>query len=374
MTWSGWLVRGCAYLAVLTVASTAGVGPAGASFKYLKPGMEAAEFTLKTLDDQDLTLSNLRESPASLLVFWATWSPKSGPALREAQAILERHGGAGLRVVAVNVNHPETGLKERDAIEQAVREMGITLPVAIDPGFATCSCIGIVANPSFALLDARGVLLWDAAGWSRGVQDSLREQVEVALGIRAPSVQSAPARHAPVHKALLNYNLGRTFMRQGNTVKARSLFESAAETDPSWAAPRTLLGHLVLQQGGARDLAQAEDLFRAAVAIDPADVSALSGLGETLLRTGSLEEAEAVLAKARALDPAFTPAVTGHALALARRGRADEALGLFEQALELNPRDAAIFAGRAECRELSGQAEEATADYRRAVEILLGAR
>jgi tetratricopeptide (TPR) repeat protein len=368
------VVRALVSLAVLSVAAFGGAGPAAAAFKYLKPGMEAAEFTLKTLDEQEITLAGLKQGPAALLVFWATWSPKSGPALREAQALMERHGAAGLRVVAVNIDHPEIGLRERGAIEKSVGELGIKLPVALDPGFATSSGIGIVATPCFALLDARGILLWDAAGWSRSVGDALHEQVGIALGIRKPAEQVAARSYAPVHKALLNYNLGRTFMRQGNEAKARALFESAAETDPAWSAPRTLLGHIVLQQGGARDLAQAEVLFRAAVAIDPGDVSALSGLGETLLRLGRLAEAETVLAQARSIDPAFTPAVTGHALVLARSGRPGEALGLFEQALELNPRDAAIYAGRAECRELSGEAAAATADYRRAVEILLGAR
>jgi tetratricopeptide (TPR) repeat protein len=373
MKTSASLVRALASLAVLAVSMVAVASPAAAAFKYLKPGMEAAEFTLRTLDDREITLAGLKQSPASLLVFWATWSPKSEPALREAQALMERHGAAGLRVVAVNVDHPEIGLRERSAIEKAVRDQGLTVPVALDPGFATCSCIGVVANPSFALLDARGVLLWDAAGWSRSVNDSLQEQVEIALGIRKAAAQAVAPRYAPVHKALLSYNLGRTFMRQGNDAKARTLFESAAETDRAWAAPRTLLGHIVLQQGGARDLAQAEELFRAAVAIDPGDVSALSGLGETLLRAGRLAEAERCLAQARSIDPTFTPAVTGLALVLARSGRAGEALGLFDQALELNPRDAAIYAGRAECRELSGEAAAATADYRRAVEILLGA-
>ncbi|HEY5998692.1 MAG TPA: tetratricopeptide repeat protein [bacterium] len=366
-------VHGPVVLAVLA-ASLVLAQPVAAAFKYLKPGMEAADFTLKTLDDKEITLASLKEAPASLLVFWATWSPKSEPALREAQAIVERHGGAGLRVVAVNVNRPDVGLQDRAAIEKTVADLGIRVPVALDPGFAACSGMGVVANPSFALLDARGVLLWDAAGWSRSVQDALREQVEIALGIRKPAEQPAVARHAPVHKALLNYNLGRSFMRQGNDAKARALFEAAAETDTAWAAPRTLLGHILLQQAGGRDLAQAQELFRAAVAIDAADVSALSGLGEALLRANQLQEAETVLAKARSLDPAFTPAVTGHALALARRGRPQEALGLFDQALELNPRDAAVYAGRAECRELSGDAAAATADYRRAVEILLGAR
>jgi tetratricopeptide (TPR) repeat protein len=349
-------------------------GQAEASFKYLKPGTEAADFTLRTLDDQEITLARLRESPATLLVFWATWSPKSEFALREAQALHERYARSGLWVVAVNLNRPETGLQERTLIENAARGFGLTMPVALDPGFAACSSIGVVANPSLALFDARGLLVWDGAGGSRSVQESLREQVEVVLGLREPPAADAVKGHRPDHKALLSYNLGRTFLRQGNPGKARDLLESAAEADRAWSAPRTLLGHLLLQQAGDRALAQAEALLREAVGIDPGDVSALTGLGEVLLLTNRVEEAAAFLEKAHELDSAFTPAIAGRARVLARQGRSAEAMTLFAAALELNPRDAAVLTGRAECREADGNLAEATSDYRGALEILLGAR
>lgn len=348
--------------------------PAAAGFKHLKPGMEAADFSLQTLDDRKIDLAALKENPATLLVFWATWSPKSEPALREAQALEGRLAGRGLRVVAVNLDRPEVGLRERALIEKATRDFGLTIPVAVDPGFAACASIGVVANPSFALLDGRGVLVWDGAGWSRSVQESLRDQVEILLGLREPPPADAMKGHQPARKALLSFNLGRTFLRQGNTGKARDLFAAAAAADPDWSAPRTLLGHLLLQQSGGRGLAPAEAHFREAVAIDSADVSALTGLGEVLLLANRPEEAAVFLEKAQALDAAFTPAVAGRARVLARLGRPAEALTLFAVALELNPRDASVLAGRAECHETNGDLAEATTDYRDALEILLGAR
>jgi len=347
---------------------------ATASFKYLKPGMEAADFVFKTLDDREITLASLKQSPATLLVFWATWSPKSEFALREARALHERYAGSGLQVVAVNLNRPEIGLQERALIEKAANDYGIQMPIAIDPGFAASSLIGVVANPSLALLDARGVLIWDGAGWSRSLQESLREQVETLLGLREPTAVIAAKAHRPEHKALLSYNLGRTFLRQGNPGKARALFESAVESDPAWSAPQTLLGHLLLEQAGGRELGRAEALFRTALAIEPGDVSALSGLGETLLRLDRVAEAAPHLEKAHTLDATFTPAITGRAQVLVRQGQPAAALALFDAALELNPRDASIYAGRGACRELTGEQGAAVADYRRAVEILIGAR
>jgi superkiller protein 3 len=371
-------VRSLLLFAMTTLPALLLAGPATASFKYLKPGMEAADFTLRALDGQEITLAALKQNKAALLVFWATWSPRSEPALREAQALHDRLGAAGLKVVAVNLNRPEIGIQDRAEIEKAVAGFGLTLPVALDPGFAASSTIGVVANPALALLDANGLLVWDASGWSRAVQDELLAHVEGALGLREAPAAGAGAgaakRHVPVHKALLNFNLGRTFLRQGNQARARALFESAAELDPGWAAPRTLLGHLLLQQPGEREAKEAEALFSAALAIEPDDVSSLTGLGEALLRLGRPEAGAAPLEKAHALDATFTPAVAGRAQALARLGRSAEALALFDAALELNPRDAAIFAGRAACREVTGDAGAAAADYRRAVEILIGAK
>lgn len=230
-----------------------------------------------------------------------------------------------------------------------------------------------MANPALALFDARGVLVWDASGWSRAVQDEARAQVEGLLGLRAVPATVATG-HAPEHKALLSYNLGRTFLRQSNEGKARSLFESAVASDEAWSDPRTLLGHLLLEQPGDRGIVQAEAHFRAAVEIDPGDISALTGLGEALLRMDRVDEAAAILDKALTLDATFTPAVAGRARTLARQGRPAEALTLFAAALELNPRDAAIYAGRAACRELTGDVGAAAADYRLAVEIMIGAR
>jgi Flp pilus assembly protein TadD/peroxiredoxin len=375
MTRLGAVLRVIVLVAAGAAAALLCAIPAAASFKYLKPGMEAAEFVLTTLDDREIPLAELKQSPATLLVFWATWSPKSEPALKEAQQLHERFGGLGLRVVAVNLDRPEIGIQERALIEKMARDLGLTMSAALDPGFAASSVIGVVANPALALIDPRGVLVWDASGWSSGVQEQLRAHVEGLLGVGgAKPAAVAPQGHAPAHKALLNYNLGRTFLRQDNQAKAQSLFESAAEADPSWAAPRTVLGHLLLRSGNKGDLAQAEENFRAAVAIDPGDVSALAGLGETLLRENRTEEALPFLEKAHELDATFTPAVAGRAQALARQGRQAEALALFDAALDLNPRDATILAGRASCHELAGDPGAAAADYRRAVEILIGIR
>jgi tetratricopeptide (TPR) repeat protein len=353
------------------------VGNAAAAFKFVKPGLPLPEFTLRTLDDREITLEALKSGgPGTLLVFWASWSPRSETALHDAQALAERYGAKGLRALAVNVNRQETGLHERALIEKTLGEWKITLPQATDPGLAASSSFGLVANPSVALLDAKGVLVYESSGWSRAASEACREAVENLLGVRtapAPAPAAAPL-HQPERKALLYFNLARNLLRQGERSKAMETLQSAAEADAAWAPPRALLAHHLLQQRTEASLIRAGELFGEAVRLDPADVSAASGLGETLLLTGRAQDAAAEFKRALALEPTYTPAIAGHALALARLGKEPAALELFEAALALNPREPAIYAGRAECREIGGNLAAAAADYRQAAEILLGVR
>jgi Flp pilus assembly protein TadD len=150
-----------------------------------------------------------------------------------------------------------------------------------------------------------------------------------------------------------------------------SKLEDSVEADDKFAAPRILLGHLLLGEKSPEALARAEELFRTAVQSEGENVSALSGLGEALLEQGKDEEAAEQFRKAIDIDPAFTPAVANMALVLARQGKAEDARERFKEALELNPLDPGTYFRRGESLEGTGNLGGAAADYRRAIEIIM---
>lgn len=361
------------FLAALSVLTL--VRPASGAFKYLKEGMEAPDFTLAAWEGGQISLQDLKANRATLLVFWATWSPRSGQALLDAQALQERHGGDGLMAIAVNVDRERIGLQDRRRIETMFQDLGLTVPLALDPDFSTSGSFGLVANPSLALLDGEGRLDWNSSGYFGGTAAECVERVEFLLGIReaiaAPEGEGHAAVKPPVPKALLYYNLASSLLRQGQRAKALATLESAAEADGGFAPPRILLGHLLLEEGDAAALLRAEECFRTALAADPEGVSGRSGLGEALLRQGRVEEALTELESAAARDRAFTPALVSLAQACSLTGDRERAQQLFTEALELSPRDPVVFARRAETREKAGDLAEAAADYRRSLEILL---
>ncbi len=363
-----------ASLAMITLMFFA-IPHAGATFKYIKAGMEVPDITLKTLKGDEVNLAGLKGSPASIIVFWATWSSRSVSALKEVQKMAEEYGGKGLNVLTVNVNSARMKYQDTQDVTRMMDDLKLSLKVAVDDGYQAYNTFGVVATPSFAVLDSNGTIVHEAASFRKATADELRAEVEVLLGLREPVEEVAVVETAykPDRKSLLYYNLSRNLLSQGNREKAIRKLEDSVEADPRFPAPRVLLGHLLLKERTEDNLVEAEKLFREAIAADPGNVSALSGLGEVLLEKDSVDEAMEVLAKAVALNDTYTPAVVNMAFALARQGKAEEAKSRFDEAVELNPLDASIYQRRGKSAELEGNMSAATEDYRKAVEILLGA-
>ncbi|HWR98236.1 MAG TPA: redoxin domain-containing protein [Candidatus Methanoperedens sp.] len=347
---------------------------AGAAFKYLKTGMEVPEFALKTPEGQEYTLAQVKGQPATLLIFWATWSPRSAPALEEAQKLHEQLAAKGLRVVGVNVNRISLGPDDRRQIDELREKLKLTFPLVVDAGLETYNAFGVVATPSTALVDTEGKMVHETASWLRDSGSEIRVAVEVLLGLReapqAAAVAAAPA-FKPDAKALRHFNFGRTMLQRGNRDKAADQFEQAAAADPKYAAPRVFLGQLLLAKKGPESAAKAAGHFAAALAVDPANVPARTGNGEALLELGKLDEAAAEFEKAVAQDATYTPAVSSLALTLARQGKAADAEARFKAALELNPLDAGTYFRRGLGSEAVGNLKGAAQDLRRAVEILM---
>ncbi len=367
-----------ATLALVTLAAVLvmmfAIPHAGAAFKYLKPGMEIPEFSLKTLEGQEYSLAQVKGQPATLLVFWASWSPRSTPALEEAQKLLAQYGEKGLRVIAVNVNRLSLGPDDRRQIEEIQDALKLKVPVVIDAGLETYNAFGVVATPSTALVNAEGKMVHETASWLRGSGDEIREAVEILLGLReAPKAEAVAAKpvYKPDSKALRHFNFGRTMFQRGNRDKALDQLEQAVAVDPKYAAPRVFLGQLLLAKKGPENAAKAAEQFKGAVELDPENVAAHTGYGEALLELGKVDEAAAAFEKAVALDAAYTPAVSNLALVLARQGKAADAEAKFKAALELNPLDAGTYYRRALGAEATGNLKGAAGDMRRAVEILM---
>ncbi|MBV9548767.1 MAG: tetratricopeptide repeat protein [Alphaproteobacteria bacterium] len=122
--------------------------------------------------------------------------------------------------------------------------------------------------------------------------------------------------------------------RQGKLAEAETLYRRALARDPSRFEPHYFLGTLCMQQGR---FAEAVSFLEAAIARRGNDVAALVNLGMAMRHLGRPGDALGPLEQAIALKPDLAEGHYQKAAALQEAGRGADAIGAVVQALALNP-------------------------------------
>jgi peroxiredoxin len=347
---------------------------AAAAFRNVQAGAEAPAFKLKDLSGNEVSLESFRSDNAVLVVFWATWSSRSLDELRDVQKLVAEFGPKGLKALAVNVEHEHATDEDIKTIREKAASLNITYPVLLDAGLETFRNYGVVAVPSTAVLGPGNVLREAQNGYPSTAFLELKDQVEGLLGLRKAEAAAAAkpdTGYKPARQALLNYNLGRRLYAFGMPDKAEPKLKAAAAADPKWAAPNVLLGDVYLAQAKKEPgkAAEAKKAFEAAVASEPENVLARTGLARVCWSTGDAAGAEREVGEALKKAATYPPALLLKAAILARKGDMPGAEKLIREAIDLNPRDAQVRALAGRAYEEGKDLPKAAAMYRKAWEL-----
>lgn len=234
------------------------VSPAYA-FKRTAVGEPVKDFTLAAPGGAGLTLKASLGSKATLVLFWAAWSPRSGEALEDFQSLYEAHGPATLKVIAVNVEHQEWDPAQEAPLVAFARERGATFPLVFDRDLAVFNAYGVIAVPSTLLVDAGGTIVGALEGYANMTRGEFREQVEELLGVRTPPPEVAPqatAAYQPKGLAERFYRMGRALLDRGMAVRAGIVLGKAVAEDPDYRAAQEALAE-ALEAAGRTDEAAA---------------------------------------------------------------------------------------------------------------------
>jgi peroxiredoxin len=113
-------------------------------------GKPAPDFELQSLSETQFRLSDL-SGKVVLINFWASWC---GPCRLEMPAIQARYlqHPDELEVLAINFDEPI------EDVRAFVDELGLTLPVLLDPGAAVQDLYRVRGYPTTYMVDAQGVV------------------------------------------------------------------------------------------------------------------------------------------------------------------------------------------------------------------------
>jgi peroxiredoxin len=115
-------------------------------------GAVAPDFTLTTLTDEPVTLSQLRGKP-TLINFWASWCPPCRQELPALQSTYDAYGET-INFLAVNVK------ESRGTVQSFAEKMNLTFPILLDgQGQVSDHLYQVRGIPTTLFVDARGVVV-----------------------------------------------------------------------------------------------------------------------------------------------------------------------------------------------------------------------
>ncbi len=357
-----------ALLFALVGAATAYPGTAGAAFKNVAVGEAPPSFTMKDLEGRLWESAAHRGTGVFVMVFWATWSPRSREILEELERLRAELGPERLQLVAVNVEHLAITPTDRDAIRAVVAETRTSATVLLDEGLVVFNAFGTMAVPSSLVLDASGRVTFTLAGYPTTMRSDLADAIRKALGLPTSEELRPTREYVPKNHALMYYNFGRLLLEKGQEEKAVEQFRISVERDPAFKKPHLELGLHHMRRG---EVEEARTAFLKVRDIDPHDSEAAYQAAAANLRADRFDEAAALFNE---LTAEF-PDRGGYALALALTerflGREEEYRAGVAKAAGLRPPEPRILYDLGAVAERRGALAIAADLYRRALETSL---
>jgi peroxiredoxin len=316
-TRSRWLV----IVAVALVTLVCTKPSISAAFKNVGVSQTPPAFTLKDVGGKEWKSADVYGRGATIVIFWATWSPRSAEVIRDLEALRTKIGPDKVQIVTVNCEHPSITADDRAAIAAAAKQVGFTGPALVDDGLIAFNDYGAMALPSTLVVGADGKVSYILAGYPTTLRDELADAVRKAAGLPTEAEQRPVQEYVPKNHALMYYNLGRQLASKGQDEKAEAQLKIAVEKDPDFKKPRIELG-LIYKKTGRSDLALAE--FQRAKEIDAKDHEALYQLAVVSLQAGKFAEAGKLFSDLLVEFPEREEFALGAALAAKYQGRDDE--------------------------------------------------
>lgn len=118
-----------------------------------QPGYRAPGFSLRTLDGESLSLSDL-QGRTVVLNFWATWCPPCRAEMPAFQRLYARYADRGLTVIGVNATLGD----DLAAVFAFRQQYHLTFPILLDETGQVNRRYRVTALPTTFFIDSRGII------------------------------------------------------------------------------------------------------------------------------------------------------------------------------------------------------------------------
>ncbi len=244
--------RKAALLTAISITFTLAVPAIGQPERGIEVGQGIEPRELRTLEQEKIQLP--APEGLTVVVFWATWSPRSAKALEIWQRFGEQYAEHGVQVIAVNADHQGMGQEDELKIQDYLSQHSLSLPVIVDAQLELYNEIGIIVLPTSLFFKPDGTLDYKYPSLPSSAESDLRKDLEIKLGIaKEPTeeedIHRGKLAYQPKNNALLYYNMGKRIHERGFPEKAKAKYVEALQKDPEYTDPLRALEELFFTKG-----------------------------------------------------------------------------------------------------------------------------
>jgi thiol-disulfide isomerase/thioredoxin len=143
------LIAGAAWIAVSTDTTSATAGKTSAP----QTGFTAPDFTLKTPDGEEYTLSELKGNGV-LVNLWATWCPPCRAEMPAIDKMYQEYKDQGFIVLAVNMTYQDDPAN----VAPFIQEYGLTFPILLEETGDVGAAYQLRSLPSSYFINRAGII------------------------------------------------------------------------------------------------------------------------------------------------------------------------------------------------------------------------
>lgn len=320
--------------ALLALLLSAGASSAYA-FRNISPGDKAPDFTLPSLDGNEVSLASY-DGKIVVLLLWATDTEskreRSAELLKAIESIVERHGKKGVTALSISVD-----TDGRDRVAAIVEQSGAAFPTLLDVDGHVYGSYGVFVLPTVGIIGKDGTLK-KAFGYTSEMEKVIEGEIQVLLGLKTEEelkVELTPEEVVEKSKELKDadrhMNLGRVMVERRLFAQARKEFEAAAELEPDRAEAFIELGAVLIKEG---EYDAALEQFTKGLELDPESADAHAGVGQIFFHKGQLDDAIDEIEWALEIHPRDPEIYYQLGVAYEKKGDKKEALRLYKRALK----------------------------------------
>ncbi|OGU51217.1 MAG: hypothetical protein A2080_12825 [Ignavibacteria bacterium GWC2_36_12] len=138
---------------------------------------DKVNFSVSTIDNREIELSELYNKGPLLVNFWALWCEPCKVEMRVLKKLYEKYKDKGFMIVGINQDSPKSVSKVRSYISS----QKINFPVALDPNNQYLQKLNGQSIPYSLLFNGEGEIVYKSVGYLPGDEIKLEKEIQKLL-------------------------------------------------------------------------------------------------------------------------------------------------------------------------------------------------